>query len=252
MYFRLQQVPEHLKISLVGLRMEGVASEWYQWIFLSNRVNSWPEFAFAVKEHFGSSDYYDLKGLLSKLSQQGSLFDYVREFESLINQVTEFSDDQLMSLLLLMRPIIQSCVLHSLLPLRSITTLPSLHQFLRPLPCRSRYLRKVRADPGKIEAMINWPIPGTLKRLRGFLGLTGYYRRFVHNYAMIAAPMSDLLKGDGKFNWSPAAELAFQHLKTIMTGTLVLALPDFSSPFVLETDAPTTVVGVVLCKNPLR
>lgn len=62
----------------------------------------------------------------------------------------------------------------------------------------------VRVDPNKIDAMITWPYPSSVTALRGFLGLTSYYRRFIPNYASIASPLTDLLKTNN-FNWSPAA-----------------------------------------------
>ncbi|XP_062109432.1 uncharacterized protein LOC133820560 [Humulus lupulus] len=106
----------------------------------------------------------------------------------------------------------------------------------------------VCADPAKISAMVDWPIPKTIKQLRGFLGLTGYYRRFVAHYATIAAPLTEMLKKDC-FMWTPAAATAFATLKTEMTNTPVLRLPDFSKEFVIETDASSVGIGGVLMQE---
>jgi hypothetical protein len=103
----------------------------------------------------------------------------------------------------------------------------------------------VRVDPKKIEAMQYWPHPKTLKRVRGFLGLTGYYCKFVKNYGNIAAPLMTLLKKNS-FTWTPAATQAFQTLKTTMCTTPVLALPDLTKTFVLECNASGKGIGVVL------
>ncbi|XP_061358911.1 uncharacterized protein LOC133303071 [Gastrolobium bilobum] len=106
----------------------------------------------------------------------------------------------------------------------------------------------VHADNKKIEAMLSWPPPKSIKQLRGFLGLTGYYRRFVQNYATIASPLTDLLK-QGAFNWSEEAQEAFEFLKMAMASTPILVLPNFSLPFVLETDASNSGIGAVLLQQ---
>ena len=93
--------------------------------------------------------------------------------------------------------------------------------------------------------MLDWPIPKTVKSLRGFLGLTGYYRKFIRNCGLIVAPLTALLKKDA-FEWNEKADLAFQNLKEVVSHPSVLALPDFSQPFLVECDASSYGIGVVL------
>jgi hypothetical protein len=103
-----------------------------------------------------------------------------------------------------------------------------------------------RVDPKNIEAMQDWPCPKTLKILCGFLGLTGYYHKFVKNYGNIVTPLTSLLKNN-YFTWTPTTDHSFQALKVMaMCTILVLALPDFTQTFVLECDAFGRGIGVVL------
>lgn len=106
----------------------------------------------------------------------------------------------------------------------------------------------VSVDNEKVAAVMNWPQPKSVKELRGFLGLTGYYRRFVQNYGIIARPLTDLTKKDA-FQWNPQAEAAFQQLKKILTTVPVLRLPNFALPFIIECDASSAGVGAILLQN---
>ena len=106
----------------------------------------------------------------------------------------------------------------------------------------------VPMDPDKVAAVLRWPTPVNLKQLRGFLGLTGYYRRFVKSYASLAAPLHDLLKRDN-FQWTETLQQVFDFLKSAMTTTPVLALPNFTIPFILETDAFGVGIGAILSQS---
>ena len=96
--------------------------------------------------------------------------------------------------------------------------------------------------------MQDWPHPKTLKSLRGFLGLTSYYRKFVKKYGKIVTPLTALHKKNS-FTWTPAVAQAFQNLKMAICTTPVLDLPDFTKTFVLECDASGKVIGAVLMKD---
>ena len=84
--------------------------------------------------------------------------------------------------------------------------------------------------------------------MRGFLGLTSYYRKFIKNYRAIAQPLTDLLKKDG-FHWTDKALLTFNELKAVVAQPLVLALPNFSKPFIIECDALGNGLGAVFMQD---
>ena len=100
----------------------------------------------------------------------------------------------------------------------------------------------VAADPKKIHAMTDWTQPKTTRALRGFLGLTGYYRKFIQDYGTIARPLTQILK-KGQFGWSEEATTTFQRPKQAMITTPVLRLPNFEQPFIVECDACGTALG---------
>jgi hypothetical protein len=107
----------------------------------------------------------------------------------------------------------------------------------------------VATDPKKIQAVRDWPTPTDVKQLRGFLGLSGYYRKFIKHYGVLSKPLSDLLKKGALFTWTPQLQRCFDTLKQALVTAPVLALPNFSKVFILETDASDKGIGVELMQG---
>jgi len=106
----------------------------------------------------------------------------------------------------------------------------------------------VRPEMSKIEAVMEFPTPQTKSHVRAFLGLTGYYRKFIPNYAAIAAPLTDLIRKNcpNVVKWNEECASAFEKLKNELCSSPVLCSPDFQKDFVLQTDASERAVGAVL------
>lgn len=107
----------------------------------------------------------------------------------------------------------------------------------------------VKPNPKKIEAIKKFPIPKTPKEIKSFLGLLGYYRKFIPNFAKTTKPMTACLKKDQKIILSDEYVKCFHTCQTLLSNEPVLAYPDFSKPFVLECDASKYAIGSVLSQD---
>lgn len=109
----------------------------------------------------------------------------------------------------------------------------------------------LRMNDGKVKAIQEWPIPTNVRELRGFLGLAGYYRRFIDRFSARTVPLTDLTKATNTFRWSTEAQLAFDDIKRAMTEAPCLTIADTSSTarFTLYTDASGFAVGAVLLQD---
>ena len=107
----------------------------------------------------------------------------------------------------------------------------------------------IAADPKKVTAVCDFPIPKDLKALRSFVGLASYYRRFIPSFSRVAAPLFELTKKDMPFLWSAKCQSAFESLKQALTQAPVLTFPRFDTGFLLETDASGVGLGAVLAQE---
>ena len=104
----------------------------------------------------------------------------------------------------------------------------------------------ITPDPSKSVKVEHWPVPTSVKETQQFLGLASYYRRFVKDFAAIAAPLHKLTEKTASFRWTCECQQAFLNLKRRLVSAPILALPDWSKPFLLDTDASDTGIGAVL------
>ena len=104
----------------------------------------------------------------------------------------------------------------------------------------------VTVDPQKVEAILNWQAPTNQTEVRSFLGLVGYYRRFIKNFLIISSPMTELLKKNVRFEWTDECQQCMDELKERLTTTPILTLPDDEGDFVIYSDASWNGLGCVL------
>ncbi|KAE8723570.1 Detected protein of unknown function [Hibiscus syriacus] len=109
--------------------------------------------------------------------------------------------------------------------------------------------RGVQVDPSKIEAIMNWKRPKNVSEIRSFLGLAGYYRRFVEGFSIIASPLTKLLRKNVLFDWGEAQQESFEKLKAVLTQAPVLIQPESGKDFTVYSDASHSGLGCVLMQE---
>jgi hypothetical protein len=104
-------------------------------------------------------------------------------------------------------------------------------------------------DPSKVQEVMDWKPPKSVHQIRSFLGLAGYYRRFIPDFSRIAKPMIEILKKGVKFVWSEECDKAFHTFREHLTSAPVLTQPNMSKPFEVFCDASGTALGCVLMQE---
>jgi hypothetical protein len=107
----------------------------------------------------------------------------------------------------------------------------------------------IAVDASKVKDIQEWKPPTTIHQVRSFLGLAGYYHRFILNFSKFVKPITNLLKNDTKFKWSSRCNEAFEQLKVLLTTAPVLAQPDIEKPFDVYCDASSSGLGCVLMQE---
>ena len=100
-------------------------------------------------------------------------------------------------------------------------------------------------DPAKVEAIMEWPVPTNVPKVRSFMVLVGYYRRFVEGFSKIANPIMELLQKNKKFVWTEKCTKSFWRLKQLLTTTWILKVPDMDADFLVCIDASKEGLGGV-------
>jgi hypothetical protein len=107
----------------------------------------------------------------------------------------------------------------------------------------------IQVQQHKVKSVATWPVPKTRTEVKAFLGLTGYYRKFVQGYSQVALPLTELTKNTGRFEWGSDQQKAFEQLKERLTSAPVLAHPDPSRQYLLNTDASGFAIAAVLSQQ---
>jgi hypothetical protein len=123
--------------------------------------------------------------------------------------------------------------------------------WLKTVPFLGHVLSKngISIDPSKVQEVMDWKAPTTVHEVWSFLGLAGYFRRFIPDFSKIAKPMTSLLQKDHKFTWTEECEAAFHTLWELLSTTPVLAQPDIKKPFDVFCDASKTGLGCILMQD---
>jgi hypothetical protein len=107
----------------------------------------------------------------------------------------------------------------------------------------------ISMDPSKVQDVLSWKAPTSVSDIQSFIGLAGYYRRFIEGFSKISKPMTELLEKDKQFKWMPACESSFQELKKRLMTAPVLVMPNMEKPFTIYCDASGQGLGCVLMQD---
>jgi hypothetical protein len=260
--FGLLRCSETQKPLFAAQQLRGPASTWwgnFVAVQPANHQVTWEEFKVAFREH------YILEGVLHmkqeefmKLKQGG---DTVNQYLNKFNHLSQYAIDQVNTDLKK-----KNCFMRGLndrLQRKMATCIDRLreHQLYAKFSKCAFWLEEIQflghvlsargiaVDPSKVKDILEWKPLTTVHQVRSFLGLVGYYRRFIPDFSKLVKPITSLLKNDVKFNWSSKCNEAFEQLKTLLTTAPVLAQPDITKPFDVYCDASGSGLGCVLMQE---